>query len=236
MAKDILKFHAIYWPALLLAGDLKYPDVIFAHGFFTINGQKMSKSLGNIIDPNELTKKYGADATRYLLLSQFSFGTDGDVKTDLFPEKYTADLANGLGNVVSRVTGLIGQNDVKIEIRNPFDAAQGRQKSEIREFDKLVAGFLFDQALKYVWDKISEIDGLISETKPWELAKAGKNKELTKILNQAANGIYEVSQLLKPFLPETAEKVEKIITAKKIKKAESLFPRLESWIRNYELG
>ena len=87
-------------------------------------------------------------------------------------------------------------------------------------------GFLFDQALKYIWDKISEIDGLVSRTKPLELAKAGKTKELTKILNQAANGIYQISQLLKPFLPETAEKVEDIFTAEKIKKGKPLFPRL----------
>ena len=99
--------------------------------------------------------------------------------------------------------------------------------SQDREFSKLIDGFLFDQALKYIWDKIGKIDALISESKPWELAKAGKTKEIKKILEKSANTIYEISQLLKPFLPETAEKVEKIITAKKIRKAEPLFPRLE---------
>ena len=209
-----------------MSAGIKLPKKLFVHGYINIEGGKMSKSLGNVVDPFELIKKYGVEPVRYYLLRYCHPVQDSDFSLEKFEQAYTADLANGLGNLVSRVAGLIEQNNAKIEIRDPLDAARGRQKSEISEFEKLVNGFLFDQALKYIWDKIAEIDGLISKTKPWELAKAGKTKELTKILNQAASGIYQISQLLKPFLPETAEKMEDIFTAKKIKKGEPLFPRL----------
>ncbi|TSD04210.1 MAG: Methionine--tRNA ligase, partial [Parcubacteria group bacterium Athens0714_12] len=113
LAKDILKFHAIFWPAMLLAIDKKLPDREFIHGFFTINGQKISKTLGNIIDPVEIVNKFGSDAVRYILLSQFPFGQDGDVKEEKFVEKYNSDLANGLGNLVARVLTLSAKTGIK---------------------------------------------------------------------------------------------------------------------------
>ena len=218
IGKGIIRFHAVYWPAMLMSSGIKLPKNLFVHGYINIEGGKMSKSLGNVIDPLELVSKYGVEPVRYYLLRHINPFTDSDFSIEQFEKAYTADLANGLGNVVSRVAGLIEQNPVKIEIRE--------QKTENRDFKKLIDGFLFDQALKYIWDKIAEIDGLISETKPWELAKAGKLKEVEKILNQAANEIYQISQLLIPFLPQTAEKIEKIFIAKQIKKADPLFPRL----------
>ncbi|MFH1456621.1 MAG: methionine--tRNA ligase, partial [Patescibacteria group bacterium] len=113
MAQDILKFHAIYWPAMLLALDIPLPKLEYIHGFFTIDGQKMSKSLGNVIDPDELVDKYGIDPTRYLLLSQFSFGQEADIQAERFPEKYNADLANGLGNLVARISNLLEKNNIE---------------------------------------------------------------------------------------------------------------------------
>ncbi|MBU3922770.1 methionine--tRNA ligase, partial [Patescibacteria group bacterium] len=106
LAKDILKFHTIYWPAILLAAKQKTPDKEFIHGFFTVDGQKMSKTIGNVIDPNDIVNEFGVDGARYLLLSQFPFGQDGDFKKEKFIEKYNSDLANGLGNLVARVLKL----------------------------------------------------------------------------------------------------------------------------------
>jgi len=217
IGKGIIRFHAVYWPAMLMSADLPLPKKLFVHGYINIEGGKMSKSLGNVVDPFQLVEKYGAETVRYYLTRYIHPVQDSDFSVEKLEEAYTADLANGLGNLVNRVTGLIEQNDVKIKLDKFKDD---------KDFEKLVEDFYFDQALKYIWDKIAEIDGLISETKPWELAKAGKDKELKEVLNKAANGVYVVSQLLIPFLPETAKKVKEIITAKKIIKGEALFPRL----------
>lgn len=224
VGKGIIRFHAIYWPAMLLSAGIDLPKELFVHGYINISGAKMSKSVGNVIDPFALVKKYGVETVRYYLLRYIHPVQDSDFSTDKLEVAYTADLANGLGNLVSRVTGLIEQNKVKIKLVSPDKVKIEQDK----QFTKLLGGFLFDQALKYIWDKIAQADGIISDTKPWELAKAGKTKELEKVVNQTANIVYQVSQLLKPFLPDTADKVEKIITAKKIKKGEALFPRLNS--------
>ena len=258
--KDNLRQQSAMWQAMLLSAGLPTTSQIFIHGFINFRGSKISKSLGNTIDPFILVKKYGSEVVRYYLLRYIHPVEDSDFSIAKLEAAYQADLANGLGNLVSRVTGLIEQNSVSVKISQnkvpsaPFASQQVRgdlesnrevasqqvrgdlelnrevgagKISQDREFSKLIDGFLFDQALKYIWDKIGKIDALISESKPWELAKAGKTKEIKKILEKSANTIYEISQLLKPFLPETAEKVEKIITAKKIRKAEPLFPRLE---------
>ena len=218
IGKDIIRFHAIYWTAMLLSAKIALPEKLFVHGHLTRDGGKMSKSLGNYIEPFELLKKYGTETVRYYLLRYVNPFDDSDFSYEKLEEAYTADLANGLGNLVSRVTGLIEQNKVAIKLKST---------KPDKQLATLVDGFIFDQALKYIWQSVAEADGIISATKPWELAKAGKAKEVAKILNQTANLIFTVSQQLKPFLPVTAEKVEKIITAKEIKKAEALFPRLE---------
>ena len=218
IGKGIIRFHAVYWPAMLMSAGLPLPKELFVHGYINLAGGKMSKSLGNVVDPFELVEKYGAETVRYYLLRYIHPAQDSDFSIEKLEESYNADLANGLGNLVNRVVGLIEQNGVKIK--------RDKRDKQDKKFAGLLDGFLFDQALKYIWDKIADIDGLISATKPWELAKAGKTKEITEILNKAAGGIYEISQLLTPLLPATAVKIEKIITAKKIKKSEPLFPRL----------
>lgn len=218
IGKDIIRFHAIYWSAMLISAGINLPKNLFVHGFINIDGGKMSKSKGNVVDPVELVAKYGVEPVRYYLLRFIHPVEDSDFSYTNLEVAYNADLANGLGNLVNRVVGLVEQNNVIIKL-DKFKAD--------KKFEKLVEDFAFDQALKYIWDKISRADGIISNKKPWELAKAGKDKEVEKILNETANIVYEVSQLLIPFLPETAAKVEKIITAKKIVKGEALFPRLE---------
>jgi methionyl-tRNA synthetase len=205
------------WQAMLLSAGLPSTKRFLIHGFIYTKGEKISKSEGNIVDPFALVKKYGTDAVRYYLLRYVHPVQDSDFTIDKLEKAYNADLANGLGNLVSRVSGLIEQNNVKIKLE--------KVKAD-KELAKLLDGFHFDQALKYIWEILANVDGLISQTKPWELVKAGNIQEVNKILNQSVNDVYKASQLLKPFLPEIADKVEKIFSAKKIKKAKPLFPRL----------
>jgi len=218
VGKGIIRFHAVYWPAILLSAGLPMPKQLFVHGYINIGGAKMSKSLGNVIDPFKLVEKYGVEPVRYYLLRYIHPVQDSDFSIEKFEESYTADLANGLGNLVNRVAGLIEQNDIKIKLKI--------KHQESSELDKLIGRFAFDQALKYIWEKISQVDGYISAKKPWVLAKDGQLKELTIILQKAVDDILEIIYLLQPFLPETTEKIEKIFKAKKIKKTEAIFPRL----------
>jgi len=221
IAKDIVKFHAIFWPALLLATGLELPKKIFVHGFFTVEGQKMSKSLGNAIDPIYLVDKYGADAVRYFLLREISFGQDGDFSIKRLEERYNSDLANGLGNLVSRVLALSEKVGAKAEKANKeFD-------SEIKlvqeKYKKAIKDIKFNEALESVWKLISFCDEHIEKNKPWELIKNNQDKA-KKVLGQLLTTIEEIANLLGPFIPETSEKILKQI--KQNKKIEALFPRL----------
>lgn len=225
MAKDILWFHAVIWEALLIAADMNLPKTIFAHGFFTINGQKMSKSLGNVITPQELVNRYGVDGARYLLISAVAFGTDGDISLESFDQKYNADLANGLGNLVSRVAKLC--EDVNIEQSPNLD----RLITEIH-FDGLTRKTLyadaiekydFNTALTLVWDQIKVTDQYINDMEPWK--KNGQ--QLKDIMQVCVDSIKIISTKIKPFLPETVEKIAKIFGSPVIKSGEALFPRLK---------
>ncbi len=220
--KDNLRQQSAMWQAMLMSANLSNSAQILIHGFITSGGQKMSKSLGNVVNPFEYVEKYGTDALRYFLLRHIPPFEDGDFTKEKFEEAYTADLANGLGNLVSRVAGLMEQNDVLFKLK-----AKKTVAVKDKDLQKLVGSFMFDQALGYIWKKIAAVDGLISEKQPWVLAKNGQTKELNNVLGVAANEVLTIAFLLQPFLPGTAEKIENIFTAKKIKKGEPLFPRLQ---------
>lgn len=212
IGKDILWFHAVIWQALLLAASLPLPKRIFAHGFFTVNGQKMSKSLGNIISPKELIDRYGIDGTRYLLISAYPFGSDGDISLKAFNEKYNADLANGLGNLVSRVTAMA--QEVRLEVKKTSKETDLGVGVAIGLYD-------FDRALGLIWEKIKKADFLINEKAVWKL----KGIEKEEILKDLIDQIRQIAADLSPFLPETAEKIKKQFSGK-IKSGSPLFPRL----------
>ena len=220
LAKDILKFHAIYWPAMLLATGENLPDTEFIHGFFTINGQKMSKTLGNVIDPNNLVEKFGTDVARYILLSQFPLTQDGDVKEEKFIEKYNSDLANGLGNLVARILALSVKNGIK-EVKADKDIEKIVKETK-ENYRKDMEEFRFYEALEGIWKFISFCDEYIEKNKPWELAKSDK-KKLEQVLSNLLYCISEIADLIAPFLPETSEKIK---TQIKTGKSEILFPRL----------
>lgn len=212
MAKDILKFHCLYWPAMLMAADVKLPDTIFLHGFFTVDGEKMSKSRGNMIDPNDMVAKYGVDATRYLLLTQYPFGTDGDIKAKLFATQYNADLANDLGNLVSRVTKLIEMN-FDNAIPEPYDRIEGLQ--QLMEQAESLAGTAYDSVTRFELHRsIAEAMNLVKATNkffndqaPWVLAKQGKKRELGGVLYACCEVLRIVSIMLYPIMPDKMQEL-----------------------------
>lgn len=217
MSKDILRVHATIWPAMLLSLGLPLPREIFIHGFFLVAGEKMSKTIGNVIAPGDLIKKYGVDGARYLLLSATAFGQDGDISWEWFTEKYNADLANGLGNLAARVSNLLEKNEITIKIKPRSD------KKLIKSFNEKMAEYRFDEVLKIVWNKLRQSDEFLSVKAPWKMTD---KKEIRKVLEAAAENIFNAAEFLKPFLPETAEKIIKQFSAGQIKKGEPLFPRI----------
>jgi len=221
MAKDIIKFHCIYWPALLIAAGIQPPKKIFVHGFFSLDGKKMSKSLGNVIDPRELVKEFGVDATRYLLLSQFPFGQDGDIKRVLFKEKYNADLANNLGNLVSRVLNMIEKycnGKIPKQVPSPV---------YLKSIEERMKNLEFDRALKEIWQAIAKANQTIDENEPWKMAKDDdKKQKLEDLLSQLASFLFDLSAVIRPFMPSTGEKIMGALGADKIKKGEPLFKRI----------
>ncbi len=214
VGKDILWFHSVIWPAMLLAINEKLPKQIFAHGFFTINGQKMSKTIGNVIHPDDLVKKYGVDGTRYVLLASFPFGDDGDFSWNLFDRSYNADLANGLGNLIARVAKLCENNKIVYE-EGKFKEGWNKDVAENLE------SYKFNQSLSYIWKSVEILDKMINVKKPWEL----EGNILKEILISLSVEIRQIAFNLQPFLPETSEKILKQFSGP-IKSGPALFPRI----------
>jgi methionyl-tRNA synthetase len=214
MAKDIIKFHAVIWPAILLALDLELPKTVSAHGFFTIDGQKMSKSLGNTLDPVELVNKYGTDTTRYYLMREISFGNDSDVSVKRLEERYVSDLQNGLGNLVSRVFALTKKEqflpmDFQVEKeKNIGSEIQGQVAQAWDKYEIALDNFQFNEALLATWGLVSYCDGLITHTKPWTLMD-DQQEEFVKIIYNLLETIRHIAWQIKPFMPTTSEKIIK---------------------------
>ncbi len=216
IGKDIVKFHALYWPAMLLSAGLPLPNKIFVHGFINIEGQKMSKSLGNVIDPFELVEKWGTDAVRYYLLREIPTFDDGDYSEHRMEEVYNSDLANELGNLLSRITQLCEENKVSfVERVNeiPFLAEQGG-------FSVHMGRFEFNLALEQLWIEIKNLNVEVNKKEPWKLSQ----DKATPLLKHWLQRIRNIAFALKPFLPETAEKILKS-TQGKITKIKPLFPK-----------
>jgi len=215
MAKDIVRVHATIWLGLLLALKIPPPKNFFVHGFFTLNGQKMSKSLGNVIWPEELTEKFGADAARFLLLSFTPFGQDGDISWEKMAEKYNSDLADGLGNLTSRVFNLIEKN---------FDGKIEATKSDL-DISYLMKDIKIYESLLTIKEKIEWANKYIDENKVWELVKNDKEKG-REVLSRLLGAIVAIGEALAPFMPKISEKILARAKAGKIKKGEILFPKI----------
>lgn len=216
IGKGITRFHAIYWPAFLASAKLKLPKSIFVHGYLTVNGQKMSKTLGNVIDPFEIIKKYGADAFRYYLLAKVSPFSDGDFSEEKLKDTFNADLASGIGNTAARLAKLCETSEVEFQ--------HEQAGYEIRQpVIRFLKEFKFNEALHAILSRFSSIDKEINEKEPWSL----KGEDLGKLLSGWVEEIRSLSVDLKPFLPETAEKIERQFEGPKIKSGAPLFPRIK---------
>jgi methionyl-tRNA synthetase len=212
MAKDILKFHCIYWPAILMAAGLPLPNKIYLHGFFTVDGAKMSKTRGNQIDPNELVEEFGADATRYLLLTQYPFGVDGDIQRSNFIRKYNSDLANDLGNLVSRVAKMIiASFDSKLP---PPTDKPGDTRELIGRVEELSESAIDNLYNFRIGTAIDDTMGLVRLTNrffdgnaPWKLVKEGDTEGAGGVLYACSEVLRIVSILLYPTMPNKAKEI-----------------------------
>lgn len=222
IGKGILRFHAIYWPAFLLSAKLPLPKAIFVHEYITVNGQKMSKTLGNVIDPQKLIDKYGAEALRYFFLRHISPFVDGDFSENKLKEVYNADLANGLGNLVARVAKLC--ENANYTHMGSKERVSGHL-IEVGEYSEALSEFRFNDALFFVWGRVKKLDQFINKEKPWELLKTN-DQRLKTILDHAVDQLQEIAGLIEPFLPETAAKIEQQFKGPKIKSQQPLFPRI----------
>jgi methionyl-tRNA synthetase len=224
IGKGISRFHAVYWIGILLSAGLPIPKSIFIHGYITSEGQKMSKTLKNIVDPFAICQKYGSEVIRYYLLREIPAYGDGDFSERRLKEIYNADLANGLGNLVARVaklaTPLINPNTSLPKIV-PFNELY--LSGACKMYKKALDEFRFNDALAFILNKVTSANKQIDQAKPWNL----KGKQLEEFLLAAISKILEIAVLLQPFLPETADKIQKQFSGAAVKSQGPLFPRMK---------
>ena len=210
IGKGIIRFHAIYWPAILKSAGLELPKQLFVHGYLTVDGQKMSKTLGNVVDPIGMIQKYGTDPVRYYLLKEIPSFSDGDFSERRFKEIYNSDLANGLGNLVARVAKLAEPFSF-----TPYSSKEYPKKPFIEKFE-------FDLELKHIWTEIKLLDQYINEKKPWSLEGDDRKNALVKAIDE----IRELASHLQPFLPETSEAILSQFSGTRISSQPPMFPRI----------
>lgn len=204
VGKDILRFHAIIWAAILLGLGLPLPQALVAHGFVLANNQKMSKSLGNVIDPLDVLDRHGIEAFRYFFLRHVDTFLDSDFSWEKFEQAYSQELANDLGNLVQRVATLCCKNQIH---------GQSGQTELDPEYLSLMSRFEFSKAFELVWHKVQYLNKTIDQEKPWELAKQGDSAGVERVLNYLTKGILEIATLLTPFLPGTASRMQEIFAS-----------------------
>jgi len=207
IAKDILRFHAVYWPALLMAADLELPRRVFVHGYLLMDGEKMSKSLGNVLDPFAVIDRYGADALRFYLLRDVSFGQDGSVSTASFELRYETELANELGNLAGRTLAMVGRyRDGLVPGVAPDPALAADFDGLSERVSELLGRTELTLALDEIWQRVRRLNRYVEEQTPWQLAKDDARADgLDRVLATLVEGLRVVSVLLHPYLPASTE-------------------------------
>lgn len=220
IGKDILRFHAAIWPGMLMSLNLPLPKQLYVHGFITMNGEKMSKSIGNVVAPSEIVEKYGSDAFRYYFLRHIPSYNDGDFSWELFEKAYNNELANELGNAVQRTAAMIMkyQNGIigQIPEASHDSAPVARALEECR----------FDRAFDEIWDQVRGLNQYIDEEKPWQIAKENDEQHLQEVLAYQVSCLLEIADLLTPLLPQSAEKIKHVFEKGVVQPTEgTLFPK-----------
>ncbi|MBR2709458.1 methionine--tRNA ligase [Candidatus Saccharibacteria bacterium] len=217
VGKDILRFHAIIWPAMLLGLKLPLPRTIVSHGMILADGQKMSKSIGNVVSPAEVLDLFGTPAFRYYFLRHVDTFADSDFTWVKYEKAYNNELANDLGNLVQRLAAMISKNGVELDLPAKYTFS--------KEYKKLMDKYEFSRAFDLTWSKIQKINQDIDLEKPWVLAKEGKRAKLTEVLNKLANDLLAANYELAPFLPDTSKKIAEIFVNPVRPPATPLFPK-----------
>lgn len=220
LGKDIIRFHAAIWPAMLMGLGIPLPKRLYVHGFITVDGQKMSKTLGNVVSPHDIVAKHGTDAFRYYFLRHIPSYNDGDFGWDSFEAAYNNELANELGNALQRTI---------VMIQKFLDGRIGdvpKAEHDIAKYEEALAACHFDRALDEVWEQVRGLNQYIDEEKPWTLAKAGDGDHLREVLAYQASSLLSIARLLEPFMPETAATIQAVFEGGTIHATDgTLFPK-----------